>query len=92
MRSDCAEPLNVGSEQLLAINEFARMIMDIAGKTLSIRNVPGPLGVRGRRSDNGLIRERLGWAPSCSLRDGLEQTYRWIEAQVAAGKADRDAA
>ena len=92
MRSDCAEPLNVGSEQLLAINEFARMIMGIAGKTLSIRNVPGPLGVRGRRSDNCLIRERLGWAPSRPLRDGLEQTYRWIEAQVAAGKADRDAA
>jgi nucleoside-diphosphate-sugar epimerase len=92
MRSDCGEPLNIGSEQLLAINEFARIIMDVAGKPLSIRNVPGPLGVRGRRSDNRLIRARLGWAPSRPLREGLEQTYRWIEAQVAAGTADRDAA
>lgn len=92
MRSDCAEPLNIGSEQLLSINDFARLIMDIAGKKLSIRNVPGPLGVRGRRSDNRLIRARLGWAPTLPLRDGLEPTYRWVEAQVAAGREDRDAA
>jgi GDP-D-mannose 3',5'-epimerase len=90
MRSDCAEPLNIGSEQLLSINDFAGMIMDIAGKTLSIRNVPGPLGVRGRRSDNRLIHARLGWAPTLPLRDGLEHTYRWIETQVSAGRADRD--
>jgi nucleoside-diphosphate-sugar epimerase len=91
MRSDCAEPLNIGSELLLSINDFAGMIMDIAGKRLSIRNVPGPLGVRGRRSDNRLIRTRLGWAPTLPLRTGLDRTYRWIEAQVSAGMADRDA-
>jgi len=92
MRSDCAEPLNIGSELLLSINEFAGMIMDIAGKRLSIRNVPGPLGVRGRRSDNRLIRARLGWAPTRPLRAGLDSTYRWIEAQVSAGRLDSDAA
>jgi nucleoside-diphosphate-sugar epimerase len=63
--------------------------MDIAGKRLSIRHVPGPLGVRGRNSDNRLIRERLGWAPSRPLREGLERTYAWVEAQVRAGRTDR---
>jgi GDP-D-mannose 3',5'-epimerase len=92
MRSDCAEPLNIGSEELVSIDRFARMIMEIAGRTLSIRHVAGPLGVRGRRSDNRLIRERLGWAPSLPLRDGLQATYRWIEAQVRAGKLDRESA
>jgi len=92
MRSDCAEPLNIGSEQLVSIDRFARMIMEVAGKTLSIRHVAGPLGVRGRRSDNRLIRARLGWAPSLPLRDGLEATYRWIDAQVRAGKLDRESA
>ena len=92
MRSDCAEPLNIGSEQLVSIDRFARMIMEVAGRTLSIRHVAGPLGVRGRRSDNRLIRARLGWAPSLPLRDGLEATYRWIDAQVRAGKLDRESA
>jgi len=63
--------------------------MDIAGKKLSIRHIPGPLGVRGRKSDNRLIREKLGWAPSLPLRQGLERTYRWIEEQVSAGRSDQ---
>jgi nucleoside-diphosphate-sugar epimerase len=88
MRSDCAEPLNIGSEQMLPINQLARLIMDVAGKKLSIKNVPGPLGVRGRTSDNRLIRERLGWAPQGSLRDGLARTYEWISSQVASGTPD----
>jgi GDP-D-mannose 3',5'-epimerase len=92
MRSDFAGPVNIGSEELVSINDFARTIMDVAGKPLSIRNVAGPLGVRGRRSDNGLIRERLGWAPRVALREGLGHTYRWIEAQVKAGNVDREAA
>lgn len=88
MRSDCAEPLNIGSEQMLTINQLAMMIIEVAGKQLSLRNVPGPLGVRGRTSDNRLIRERLGWAPACSLREGLVETYRWIAAQAASGRPD----
>ncbi len=81
-RSDCAEPLNVGSEEMIPIDALAREIASIAGKTISIRHVSGPTGVRGRNSDNRLIRERLGWAPSTRLRDGLEPTYRWIAEQV----------
>jgi nucleoside-diphosphate-sugar epimerase len=60
------------------------MIMEIAGKKLSIRHIDGPLGVRGRNSDNKLIREKLGWAPAKPLKDGLAKTYEWIAAQVAA--------
>jgi len=65
------------------------MIMDIAGKKLSIRHIHGPLGVRGRKSDNRLIREKLDWAPSLPLRYGLERTYRWVEEQVRAGRSDQ---
>lgn len=89
MRSDCAEPMNIGSDQMLTINQLSLMIMDVAGKPLSIRNVAGPLGVRGRTSDNRLILARLGWAPPSHLKDGLARTYRWIRAQVATGRPDR---
>ena len=91
-RSDFTGPVNIGSEEMISINEFARMIMEIAGKQLSIRHIPGPLGVRGRRSDNTLIRAKLGWAPSRPLREGLKQTYRWIDEQVRAGKSDQEKA
>ena len=76
-------PLNIGSEEMVSINHLASIIMDIAGKPLAIDNVPGPLGVRGRNSDNHLIREKLGWEPSQPLRVGLEKTYEWISGQVA---------
>jgi nucleoside-diphosphate-sugar epimerase len=89
MRSDCTEPVNIGSEQMLTINQLAALIMDVAGKSLSIRNVAGPLGVRGRTSDNRLIRARLGWAPDANLRDGLARTYQWIRTQAATGKRDQ---
>jgi nucleoside-diphosphate-sugar epimerase len=82
MRSDFTGPVNIGSEEMVTINRLAEMVMEIAGKKLRIKHVPGPLGVRGRNSDNRLIREKLGWAPSMSLRDGLEKTYPWIEEQV----------
>jgi nucleoside-diphosphate-sugar epimerase len=75
-------PINIGSEEMVTINEMARMIMDIAGKHLGIKHIDGPLGVRGRNSDNHLIRQELGWAPSASLRDGLAKTYPWIQAQL----------
>jgi nucleoside-diphosphate-sugar epimerase len=92
MRSDCAEPLNIGSEEMVTIDQLARAIMEIAGKRLAIHHVDGPVGVRGRRSDNALIRARLGWAPNRPLREGLQTTYRWIEAQAKAGNADREPA
>ncbi len=87
MDSDFAGPLNIGSEEMITINELARMIAGIAGKEIRLRHVPGPQGVRGRTSDNRLIREKLGWAPSQPLRAGLEPTYRWIESRVAKAAA-----
>ena len=84
MNSDFAGPVNIGSEEMVTINQLAQMAMSIAGKKLSIRHIEGPLGVRGRNSDNRLIRQRLGWAPSLPLREGMEKTYEWIAAQVEA--------
>jgi len=81
MESDCVGPLNIGSEEMVSLNQLAAMAMEIAGKRLGIRHIPGPLGVRGRNSDNRLIREELGWAPSSPLRRGLAATYAWISAQ-----------
>lgn len=78
----CGAPLNVGSEEMVSINQLVGMVSEIAGKTIKIRHVPGPMGVRGRNSNNRLIRETLGWRPSRPLREGLEQTYTWIEQKV----------
>jgi nucleoside-diphosphate-sugar epimerase len=75
-------PVNIGSEEMVTINQLAAMIMTIAGKKVRIRHITGPQGVRGRNSDNTLIRKELGWAPGAPLRDGLAQTYRWIETQI----------
>ncbi|NQU95791.1 MAG: NAD-dependent epimerase/dehydratase family protein [Candidatus Omnitrophica bacterium] len=86
MKSDFAGPVNIGSDEMVTINDLAKMIMGVAGKNLQIKHVEGPLGVRGRNSDNKLIREKLGWAPMCSLKTGLEKTYPWIEAQVKLGR------
>lgn len=83
MQSDFCGPVNIGSEEMISINDLARLVMEIAGKQVDIRNVPGPEGVRGRRSDNDLIEQELGWAPSLPLRSGLEKTYAWISGQVA---------
>jgi nucleoside-diphosphate-sugar epimerase len=82
MDSDFGGPVNIGSEEMVTINQLAEMAMSIAGKKLSIRHIAGPLGVRGRNSDNRLIRERLGWEPTRPLREGMEKTYAWISAQV----------
>lgn len=76
-------PLNVGSEEMVSINQLAEMISGIAGKKMRIKHIPGPLGVRGRNSDNHLIREKLNWEPSQPLREGLEKTYAWVSDQVA---------
>lgn len=82
MESDFPGPVNIGSEEMVTINQLAEMAMEVAGKHLSIRHIPGPMGVRGRNSDNRLIRAKLGWAPSEPLRQGLRKTYAWIEEQV----------
>eukprot|EP01033_Poteriospumella_lacustris_P021867 gene21867-16326_t len=67
---------------MVDMNEFARLAMGFAGKDLPIKHIPGPQGVRGRNSDNTMIKERLGWAPSISIRDGLRVTYDWIKVEV----------
>ncbi|WP_044561141.1 NAD-dependent epimerase/dehydratase family protein [Azospirillum sp. B4] len=88
MRSDFTGPVNIGSDEMVTINDLIDRIARIAGKTVRRNHIPGPLGVRGRNSDNRLIAERLGWAPSLPLNNGLERTYAWISAQVAQGKKD----
>jgi len=82
MDSDFMGPVNIGSEEMVTINQLAKLIMKIAGKKLSIKHIPGPLGVRGRNSDNHLISEKLGWKPSKPLIAGLKTTYWWIEQMV----------
>ncbi|MGC9217042.1 NAD-dependent epimerase/dehydratase family protein [Acidithiobacillus sp.] len=91
MESDFAGPVNVGSDEMVTINGLAGMAMRAAGKKLLLQHIPGPLGVRGRNSDNRLIREKLGWAPSASLAEGLEKTYRWVAEQVKADQQQRAA-
>jgi GDP-D-mannose 3',5'-epimerase len=85
MRSDYAEPLNLGSEEMVSINELAEIIIGISGKAdIAIEHVEGPQGVRGRNSDNSRLREVLAWEPATRLVDGLVPTYRWIEKQLDA--------
>ncbi len=82
MRSDFREPLNLGQDFLISINDLADLIMRIAGVQLATKHVEGPQGVRGRNSDNTLLRKVLNWEPEISLETGLIRTYQWIEAQV----------
>lgn len=82
VKSDYCKPINLGSEELISINDLAALIIGISGKDLTITNVPGPEGVRGRNSDNKLIKAVLNWQPSKSLFTGLEETYSWVNKQV----------
>jgi GDP-D-mannose 3', 5'-epimerase len=82
MDSEFPGPVNIGSEEMVSINQLAELITNISGKRLAIRHISGPLGVRGRNSDNRLIQQQLGWKPSRPLRAGLEKTYAWVSAQV----------
>jgi len=75
-------PVNIGSEEIVTINQLVQYVADIAGKKVTIKHIDGPLGVRGRTSDNKLIQERLNWKPNYSLKDGLAHTYAWINEQV----------
>ena len=82
MESDFIGPVNIGSDEMVSINQLAEIAMKIAGKKLRINHIDGPLGVRGRNSDNRLIQEKLGWVPNWSLHKGMELTYKWIAEQV----------
>jgi GDP-D-mannose 3', 5'-epimerase len=84
MRSDYREPLNLGQDRLVTINELADLIMNCAGVKLDKKHIEGPQGVRGRNSDNTLLRKVLAWEPEISLEEGLSRTYAWIEDQVKA--------
>ena len=82
MNSDVRVPVNLGSDELISINDLAKMAMEIASKKLSIKHIEGPLGVRGRRSNNDYIEHVLKWKPETKLIDGMRITYQWIEERV----------
>ena len=88
-RSNFTGPVNIGSEEMVSINQLVDIICGLAGKTVEKVHIPGPLGVRGRNSDNNLIRAHLGWEPTMTLAEGLERTYGWVAQQVAASLEDR---
>lgn len=87
MDSDVREPVNIGSEEMVTINQLAAMTAELAGKRVQFRHIPGPLGVRGRNSDNHLVRKHLGWEPVYPLREGMAKTYAWIASQVAKARS-----
>jgi len=87
MRSDESGPFNIGSSEMISINDLALMIAGLAGKSIRLRHIDGPLGVRGRVSDNTLIRQKLDWAPSAALEDGMRETYFWVARMEAEAKA-----
>ena len=86
MQSDFCGPVNIGSEEMVTINQLAAYVVDISNKKLKFRHINGPTGVRGRNSDNRLIKEKLNWSPKIQLKDGLEKTYAWIDTQVRFSK------
>lgn len=90
MRSDITGPFNIGSEEMVTIDQLADMIINLAGKKLTKKHIPGPLGVRGRNSDNRLIYEQLKWKPAQPLEAGLKVTYAWIQQQVNQARTGRD--
>jgi len=87
MESEFIGPVNIGSDEMISINGLALMTADIAGKKINLNHIEGPLGVRGRNSENTLIQEKLGWRPSHSLKDGMEKTCKWITEQVEKKKS-----
>ena len=90
MRSEWGEPLNLGQDRLISINQLADLVAEIAGVRIAKKHVPGPQGVRGRNSDNTRLRTVLGWEPEVSLEEGLERTYGWVEERVRERAADRE--
>jgi nucleoside-diphosphate-sugar epimerase len=82
MESDCIDPVNIGSDEMVSINTLVDIVSDIAGKTVVKKHIPGPQGVRGRNSDNNFIEKMIGWKPSTKLKDGLRKTYSWIDDKI----------
>jgi nucleoside-diphosphate-sugar epimerase len=82
MDSNFTGPVNIGSEEMIKINDLAEMVIRIANKNLLVKNISGPVGVRGRNSDNKLYKDKIGWEPSQSLENGIVKTYNWIGQQV----------
>lgn len=82
MESNVEVPVNIGSEEMISINDLAKMVINISGKNLTVKNIPGPVGVMGRNSDNTLIRSLLGWEPKSYLIDGIKETFKWINSQI----------
>ena len=82
MRSDFTGPVNIGSEEMITINDLAKMVINISNKNIKIQNIKGPVGVMGRNSDNKLYKEKIGWEPTQLLVSGIEKTYNWINKQV----------
>jgi nucleoside-diphosphate-sugar epimerase len=82
MQSDFQGPVNIGSDEMVTINDLVKMACNVEHKQLRINHINGPTGVRGRNSDNTLIKQKLGWAPNYALNKGIEQTYRWIKSQM----------
>ena len=79
MESDFKGPVNIGSDEMVSINELLRLITTIEGKNVKVKHIKGPIGVQGRNSDNRLIQEKLGWSPQLPLIEGLKKTYEWIK-------------
>jgi GDP-D-mannose 3',5'-epimerase len=84
MNSGYHDPINLGQDRLISINDLARLVASIAGIEVQLKHIPGPMGVRGRNSDNDRLRKVLGWEPQISLEEGLRRTYAWIEDRVRA--------
>jgi len=82
MRSGKEGPYNIGSEEMVSINQLAELVISISNKKISINNVPGPVGVNGRNSDNNKVRKDIGWDATISLREGIQSTYQWIVSQI----------
>lgn len=90
MESDCTEVLNIGSEEMVTINQLAEVIADQTNKSISLDHITGPIGVMGRNSENSLVTKSIGWSPKVSLVDGLAKTYQWIESEVVKLKVAND--
>jgi len=86
MKSNYRAPINIGSEEIISINNLTEMVMSIAGRSLTLVHIDGPLGVRGRNSNNDLVREILNWSPKYSLEEGMVKTYAWVSSQVEKDK------
>ena len=82
MNSEFSEPINIGSEEMVTINELVEIVSSVSNKEIEIKHIDGPLGVRGRNSNNDLIREKLNWDYELTLEEGIKKTYNWIESQL----------